>query len=175
MNLASLSVCETAWHPPTYSSLRSDSAHFSRPGSAELAGTQVARVAIPGGGTAENCSLLHALPTSQPRGCCGWRRFVRPKLAGQQKPCTELCSPGHPRHCACSCSRAAASHCCRLQSVGFLADRAPRAGETEETCPVRVFSGSYRKFPLGTWVPFSVSVSRQAGWQESCLGKDEHW
>lgn len=49
MNLASLSVCETAWHPPTYSSFQSDSAHFSSMGSAELAGTQVAGAVIPAG------------------------------------------------------------------------------------------------------------------------------
>lgn len=100
MNLASLSVCETAWHPPTYSSLRSDSASFSRAGSAELTGTQVALAAIPRG-AAENCSRLHALPTSQPQGCCGWRCFTRPKLAAQQNPCSELCSPEQP----CQCQR----------------------------------------------------------------------
>jgi len=117
MNLASLSVCETAWHPSAYSSLRSDSAHFSHMGSAELAGTQVARAATPGAGS---CSRLHALPASQPRGCCGWRCFKRPKLAGQQKPCSEVCSPEHPHHCANGCSWAVASSCCRLQSFAFL-------------------------------------------------------
>lgn len=55
----------------------------------ELAGTQVARVAVPGGGGGE-CGSLQTLPASQPWGCSG---FMGPKMCGQQSP---VQSPEHP-------------------------------------------------------------------------------
>lgn len=89
MNLASLSVCETAWHPPTHSSYQPDPARCSCPGFAVLG----LRWMLQGKWRAASSRLCSPCPS---------HRDALLGLPSCTKPCSDPgCSPG----CPCDCSQ----------------------------------------------------------------------